>query len=447
MLEGKLTEVRQLTAGSAIELVGETATRFKAQYADKPPRIGIVESTTPHYKQGEIFLVLKGLRGRNFVPLTAAVPLDGNVRVLDGKPRETVLKTFNRFAVKHLGETVGGALNMTIGSDPEIFAVDEKGTLIPAFEYLSDKKTNPHEYWDGFQAEIAPNAQGCLAYHVDSIQARLSAVHGLLKAKFPKGKLTAQNVIEVPADILTNGKDEHVVLGCDPSENAYGLCGMPVDDGRKLPIRFAGGHIHFGIGKALASNEPVRQRMMESLDAIMGVAAVSMAANIDKPVRRQYYGLPGEFRLPPHGLEYRTLSNFWLCSPAITHLVIDLAREAVKIGFVGVNNLIEADMDAVRACIVEHDVDLARKIIKANRNLYSGLLTYLYRTYRSRVAPEDATKYALQAIEGGVETVVKDPMDVAGNWHLTDGRWRTHSEANGCCWGRAVTTLKSGTLL
>jgi hypothetical protein len=446
MLEGKTVTVRALQSGSIVELVDETAQGFKNQYADKPPRIGIVERKLPHYKEGETFLVLQGLRGRNFAPLTAAVPLGGKVRVLDGKPRETVLKAFQRYTTKHLGERVAGALGMSIGCDPEIFAVDDKGTLIPAFEYLPDKKKpsltqDGATYWDGFQAEMAPKATTCLAYHVDHIQACLKEIDQQLKAKFPKGRLTIQNVIEVPGHYLTDGKDEHVILGCDPSENAYGLCGRPVDNCRTLPIRFAGGHIHFGVGKSIADKLPERQRMMEALDAILGVVSVSMAANIDRPVRREYYGLPGEFRLPPHGIEYRTLSNFWLTHPAIAHLTIDLARDVVRLGYAGLNSFIAADMDAVRACIVEHDVPLARKIVRANRNLLESLTSYRYTS-------KDAGKLAVKVFENGVESVVKDPFDIAGNWRF-DKEWIKHSSASGSCWATAVTALtaKSGTLL
>jgi hypothetical protein len=47
--------------------------------------------------------------------------------------------------------------------------------------------------------------------------------------------------------------------------------------------------------------------------------------------RRQIYGRAGEYRLPDHGLEYRTLSNFWLRAYPLFSLVMGLSRLAVSV--------------------------------------------------------------------------------------------------------------------
>ena len=47
--------------------------------------------------------------------------------------------------------------------------------------------------------------------------------------------------------------------------------------------------------------------------------------------RREVYGRAGEHRLPKYGLEYRTLSNFWLRSYPLYSLIFGLARQAVYV--------------------------------------------------------------------------------------------------------------------
>ena len=47
--------------------------------------------------------------------------------------------------------------------------------------------------------------------------------------------------------------------------------------------------------------------------------------------RRKLYGMAGEYRLPAHGIEYRTLSNFWLRSPVLADFVAQMAGMCVGI--------------------------------------------------------------------------------------------------------------------
>jgi hypothetical protein len=66
-----------------------------------------------------------------------------------------------------------------------------------------------------------------------------------------------------------------------------------------VPFRTTGGHIHFGIGKR---DDETVSRMVKALDAIIGVACVSLFDGIDDPRRRRMYGLAGEYRLPEYGV-------------------------------------------------------------------------------------------------------------------------------------------------
>jgi hypothetical protein len=44
----------------------------------------------------------------------------------------------------------------------------------------------------------------------------------------------------------------------------------------------------------------------------------------EHPLARKLYGAAGRYRQPSYGVEYRTLSNFWLASPELVELVYDI---------------------------------------------------------------------------------------------------------------------------
>jgi hypothetical protein len=53
--------------------------------------------------------------------------------------------------------------------------------------------------------------------------------------------------------------------------------------------------------------------------------------------RRENYGRAGEFRMPEHGLEYRTTSNFWLRDFSLMSFVFGMAHIAYEISFQSFN--------------------------------------------------------------------------------------------------------------
>lgn len=289
------------------------ATKYNAAVTFTTPRIVVVRITecTSYIYVTYISEDIK--RARDFY-----VPNDFEMR--KGRKTKAFEKLFDEYIIKNMRL---GKVN-SIGSDPEMFIEDKDGVVVPAFTFLGSKKepnkgTVPADnsnsrvnniYWDGFQAEFDTTANECLGWHSDSIRQGIAGLYDLL----PKGaKLSTKPTIDVPPSMLLEAKEEHVQFGCMPSYNVYGMKGLALD-GRDVPFRSAGGHIHFGIGKQ--THESVAP-MIKALDAILGVACVSLFAGIDDPRRRTMYGLAGEYRLPDHGVEYRTLSNAWMCHPAI----------------------------------------------------------------------------------------------------------------------------------
>lgn len=312
-----------------------------------------------------------------------------------------------------------------IGSDPEIFAENKDGALIPAFDFLTSKDkpgfvSQPNGdsnniYWDGYQAEFDTIASDCMGWHADSIQNGLKGVLMFLNKHDPDAKLSLKTTFDIPAERLSTDKDEHVSFGCMPSLNAYGLSGLKAD-GRAVGFRSAGGHIHFGVQKHIQENHV---NIVKMLDKVLGVACVSMFAKYDDPRRRTMYGLPGEYRLPAHGIEYRTLSNAWLSHPLIANIIFDLARQVFAFASSSIADKWVATEEETIECITYCDVDKAREILKRNENIFLALIN-------SRYYHEAKAKVARDIFLHGMETAVVNPEDIAGNWRLK-GTWLTHS--------------------
>jgi hypothetical protein len=225
---------------------------------------------------------------------------------------------------------------------------------------------------------------------------------------------------------------EHLVqLGCAPSKNVYGLEPIAgLKDGRQLPFRCAGGHMHFS---CQLGTPKVEEEIVKSFDALLGVALVSLFEPLDNPVRRSQYGRAGEYRTPAHGIEYRVPSNAWLCHPGIANLVFNLGRQVLKFAQAGLRaGLHSYSEQKVQDIINGCDAPAARKFMEANKGVYFALFNAEYNghyTYGLK-----AVKAAYDTLLRPVDAVVADPADIAGNWELGKGTWRSHCEGDKRQW-------------
>ncbi len=335
------------------------------------------------------------------------------------------------------------------GSDPEIFVVDKKGEVIPAFEFLGgkDKPTKvdvnskaleghtnrPRSqplFWDGFQAEFNTHADTCLSWVIDSIFLALNTLNIEAKKHNPDARITIRPTIDVSPEQLENAKTEHVEFGCMPSYNAYGMEGLK-RNGREVQFRSAGGHLHFGID-GLSKDKARIESYVKALDRIVGVACVALFQNFDDPRRRILYGLAGEYRMPKHGMEYRTLSNVWMCHPLIVNVIYDLARRVLSAVDKNIMDAWKTTDAETIACINNCDVKLAKKILKRNKFIFEGLMFSI--SY-----DKDKAKVLNYVFNNGVETIIANPDDVEGNWKLND-------KFQGHCEGQGMTVSKMASL-
>lgn len=338
-------------------------------------------------------------------------------------------------------------INCTIGTDPEIFAVDKDGHCLPAWTFLGGKDAPvPYDYsgfkgncyWDGFQAEFTvPAPLTCLENMGAAIRGGLMKIHQ--RAGKKGGRLSHKSVLEIPPAVLNSCKPEHVQFGCSPSKNIYGLKGN-IQDGRDVKYRFAGGHIHMGLNDEATGKvygEDRIRTIVRGLDTVLGVACVSLYASYDNPVRRQYYGQPGEYRTPPHGLEYRPLSNAWLMHPLIYNLTFDLARAVAGLTDEGFLSAWNASEDETVETIMNHDVERARDILRRNDALFRSVIQMGGGGY---AAQPDVAK---RVFNEGLESAIKSPEDIVGNWALeSEDNWYRATRSYYQAWSKLGSGAK-----
>lgn len=286
------------------------------------------------------------------------------------------------------------------GADPEFF-FERSGAVIGAERViereLETANTKPlgsgadstarsaRLVLDGVQVELHPHPSICRAGLALAIANGMRALKQHLAQKdYRDIKASFKTVVEVPEDELASLSEAARKLGCAPSLNVHKKASVELEgiDAGAYRKRAAGGHIHLGTGshslgpwsdiKAISQVRADRDRypshlLVPLLDIFVGNTCVLIDRDEGQVERRKLYGRAGEFREPPYGVEYRTLSNFWLRSGPLVGLVTGLSRLACAVLYApGRERLLEQlrasiDLNLVTEAINENDEEKARK--------------------------------------------------------------------------------------
>jgi len=300
-----------------------------------------------------------------------------------------------------LGWGARNAVSPMTGSDPEFF-LRQGGQDVAAFFHLPPKEVRKGGwFWDGFQAETTVPARHCHQEFAVEFKKQLALLAG--QHLEPR----AATVWEVPQALMDAAGENHVSFGCSPSLNAYGHKGLTAENPRALLLRFAGGHVHEGWTN-LQRCFPDVEGIVKTMDVFAGVACVALARNFDNPLRRRYYGLAGEYRLPSHGLEYRTLSNFWLYHPLSFQLVLGLTRHAFSMGANGFRKHLIGTDNEVSTIIDNCDVPAAVDLVHLNEGIYKAWHDCYY---------GGGFETFLRAVDRGIDKVIPDfGKDIPTAW-------------------------------
>lgn len=223
-------------------------------------------------------------------------------------------------------------MNFSIGGDPEFILIDNAGNLKSAIEIIKGTrnkriKIEQNEYYyDNVLAECTIKPSKNKEEFISNIKKSLNIFFELVKPY----KLSNKSSAYFSSKDLSH-KDA-IKSGCAAEFCAYSLSTISPKKIDKIlketKLRAAGGHVHLGTDLGKRNESCVM--LVRMLDLFLGFAFLLLDNSKESFERRKIFGQPGKYRQPSYGIEYRTLSNFWLTSPKLASLVYDICEFAIN---------------------------------------------------------------------------------------------------------------------
>ena len=266
--------------------------------------------------------------------------------------------------------------NITIGSDPEIFfqneneivsvegliggtkdepkLIDKKGFFIQEDNIMAEYNIPPCKTSDEFLFSInyGKNYLNDLAVNL--------------------GLSLSDKVSSIINDKYLN-TEQAKEFGCSPDNNVYTQeANLPPSS--KVNYRSCGGHISVGWDNPEWDEQEL---LVKAMDITLGLEAV-LLDNDD--IRKKSYGTAGRFRFKTFsdevgGIEYRTLSNFWIHSDKLIKWAFNNTIKAVELVNSGqINNLLQYS-DSIVNAINTNNKQLVKELLnKININKVKELI-------------------------------------------------------------------------
>lgn len=232
-------------------------------------------------------------------------------------------------------------MGLTFGSDPEFMLAKEDGTLVSAIKVLKGKSKNNKLALPNGQATFYDNV--LIEFNIAP-----SPTFRDFEENFGVALRAASEVVAKDGLVLKQQSsatfplsecmdEESQRFGCDPEYSIYKTDKEGIIQQLQPPtlpkgntFRSCGGHIHIGhpVATFENGNPPMVVKMM---DLFVGNSALLIDPDPTSQARRKIYGGAGTHRLADYGLEYRTLSNFWLAKPFLAEIIYRLTRLAVQL--------------------------------------------------------------------------------------------------------------------
>lgn len=247
-------------------------------------------------------------------------------------------------------------MNFTIGADPELFLIHKPtNKLVSAVGLIGGSKESPLPIGNSCAIqEDNVAAEFCIppAEDVNTFLASINfALHDLEKRAMEYGLSLAESKASAVFDEDQLWTLEAQTFGCDPDYNAYTGTVNPRPTSSNKNLRSCGGHVHIG-----TKYQP--RDTIKVMDLFLGAPSVLLDPDTN---RRALYGKAGAFRYKPYGVEYRTLSNFWIWKKDL----IEWVYHQVKAGltFIENNKITEKIELDLQNCINTNNKHLAQKFI------------------------------------------------------------------------------------
>ncbi len=268
---------------------------------------------------------------------------------------------------------------LTIGADIELFVQHkESGEIISAENFIQGTKDEPFVFdptnpfystsKDNVLAEFTIPPAMTTEQWCAAIQRSVDYINSVI----PKDYCT----IAFPAFSLNDKwlqTEQAQIFGCEPDYNAYTGCKNIFPERKDPNLRSAGLHVHFGYTDCVPYNheeykslekiyipDAERMEIIQACDLHLGVPAVLL----EPPnKRKELYGKAGAFRPKPYGVEYRTLSNYYLQKTSLTEWVYNASKAAIQ--WLNDGNTIDACLGrCIEKTINRNDKEMAEILIQ-----------------------------------------------------------------------------------
>lgn len=258
----------------------------------------------------------------------------------------------------------------SFGTDPECFVMDTSGKIGSVAGMLGCNKWSQKDLGNGIYlqednvlVEYATKPSESFEHFDGIIQLGLDCcAKELDKVNLGLAPGISSHIFTM--DELNSFHKSAFEFGCEPDYNA--LTGMmnPKPKAADAGLRTAGGHIHLGYahlldGMGLEESQTITGVMC---DYYMGLTSLLMDSD-DR--RRELYGKAGAIRKKDYGIEYRTLSNFWVFNKSTRQFMWEQSNKVIDSLAGGFNELVaRVTPDEIQRVINEADKRMAEQYIK-----------------------------------------------------------------------------------
>lgn len=258
-------------------------------------------------------------------------------------------------------------MSFTVGSDAEVLLKNKDNKYISAIGLIHGTKTNPRKTEHGYVqednvlAEFNVNPAHTEEEFIENTNLILSDLKSIIKPLDLSIDISATALFD--DDQLSSFKAKEA--GCDPDFDAWSLSVNDKPSLRDTNMRSCGGHLHIAFN--FANDDMLnRAKLVRVMDFVAGVPSVLMDRDT---ARRSLYGKAGAHRFkavnngdPYDGVEYRSLSNFWLQSDELMGWAFRTAKLSVG-NFKELSEIADSLSEDIVTTINNSDRAMAEKLI------------------------------------------------------------------------------------
>lgn len=251
--------------------------------------------------------------------------------------------------------------NPTIGADIEVFLQDkESNAIVSAEGIIKGSKDSPFPFGGDMNHGFATSLDNVMVeFNIpptntsEGFRNNIGFAMGWIEGFIPKNL----RPLAIPSARLDNRylqTENALMFGCDPDFNAWLLGEMnPKPVAASTGLRSCGGHIHIGYDKP---NGNTSLQLIRVMDIFIGLPSIIQEPDNE---RKTLYGKAGAFRFKSYGVEYRTVSNYYISSPTLTEWAFNNTMSAIE--FVNNNQSIsEEEANAIQIAINSNNKELAQ---------------------------------------------------------------------------------------